>query len=125
MVRLAGAVEKSSARAKEPSALSSAWCTFSTVALVWASMSSLPAFPSLTPATLTQPRGPITSFTKEAVSLIIGPLPASYQPTEPSAQLTCRQPSLDIPGTSSSASRAPIADTRTGFERVIWHITST
>jgi len=44
--------------------------------------------PSFTPAMLTQPLGPITSFTKKATSLIIGPQPASYQPTEPSANAT-------------------------------------
>ena len=41
---------------------------------------------------LTHPRGPITSFTKYATSLIIGPQPASYQPTEPSANVTCNCP---------------------------------
>ena len=38
----------------------------------------------------TDPFGEITSFTKNAVSLIMGPQPASYQPTEPSAKITCR-----------------------------------
>ena len=32
--------------------------------------------------------GPTTSFTKNATSLIIGPQPASYQPTEPSSNST-------------------------------------
>ena len=41
---------------------------------------------------LTLPRGPMTSFTKNAVSLIIGPQPASYQPIDPSANVTCRWP---------------------------------
>ena len=36
----------------------------------------------------THPRGPITSLTKNATSLIIGPQPASYQPTDPSSNLT-------------------------------------
>ena len=40
----------------------------------------------------TQPFGPIMSFTKKAVSLIIGPQPASYQPTEPSSKTMCRWP---------------------------------
>ena len=40
----------------------------------------------------TEPFGPITSFTKKAVSLIIGPQPASYQPTEPSSNCTCSMP---------------------------------
>ena len=40
----------------------------------------------------TQPLGEITSFTKKAVSEIIGPQPASYQPTEPSSNSTCRWP---------------------------------
>ena len=40
----------------------------------------------------TQPFGPITSFTKNAVSDIIGPQPASYQPTEPSSNLICSCP---------------------------------
>ena len=40
----------------------------------------------------TQPFGPITSFTKNATSLIIGPQPASYQPTDPSSNVTCRWP---------------------------------
>ena len=41
---------------------------------------------------LTHPFGPTTSFTKNAVSLIIGPQPASYQPTDPSAKTTCSWP---------------------------------
>ena len=41
---------------------------------------------------LTQPFGPTTSFTKKATSLIIGPQPASYQPTDPSSNSTCRWP---------------------------------
>ena len=40
----------------------------------------------------TEPFGPITSFTKNAVSLIIGPHPASYHPTEPSSNATCSMP---------------------------------
>jgi hypothetical protein len=38
------------------------------------------------------PFGDITSFTKNAVSDIIGPQPASYQPTEPSSNSTCKWP---------------------------------
>ena len=41
---------------------------------------------------LTLPLGPMTSFTKNAVSLIIGPQPASYQPIDPSSNVTCRWP---------------------------------
>ena len=37
-----------------------------------------------------QPAGEITSFTKKAASEIIGPQPASYQPTEPSAKVTSK-----------------------------------
>ena len=45
------------------------------------------------PATIeTQPLGPIMSLTKNAVSLIIGPQPASYQPTDPSSNTMCRWP---------------------------------
>ena len=40
----------------------------------------------------TDPFGDITSFTKNAVSEIIGPQAASYQPTEPSSKVTCRWP---------------------------------
>ena len=40
----------------------------------------------------TEPFGPITSFTKNAVSLIIGPQPASYQPTDPSSKVTWKWP---------------------------------
>ena len=36
----------------------------------------------------TAPFGLTTSFTKKAVSDIIGPQPASYQPTEPSLNST-------------------------------------
>ena len=35
----------------------------------------------------TLPLGPIMSFTKKAVSLIIGPHAASYHPTEPSSKM--------------------------------------
>ena len=58
--------------------------------LVWVSMSSDLAPSSMTIET--QPFGDITSFTKKAVSDIIGPQPASYQPTEPSSNSTCRWP---------------------------------
>ena len=34
----------------------------------------------------------VTSFTKKAVSLIIGPQPDSYHPMEPSSNTTCRCP---------------------------------
>ena len=61
---------------------------------VWLSMSSEPpasvSFGSLTIDT--QPFGPMTSFTKNATSLIIGPQPASYQPTDPSSNVTCSWP---------------------------------
>jgi hypothetical protein len=40
----------------------------------------------------TAPFGETTSFTKKAVSDIIGPQPASYQPTEPSAKSTWKWP---------------------------------
>ena len=40
----------------------------------------------------TEPRGVTTSFTKNAASDIIGPQPASYQPTEPSAKRTWKWP---------------------------------
>ena len=58
--------------------------------LVWVSMSSdfAPSFMTIE----TQPLGEMTSFTKKAVSDIIGPQPASYQPTEPSSNSTCRWP---------------------------------
>ena len=61
---------------------------------VWLSMSFDPvadsAFGSLTIDTA--PFGPMTSFTKKATSLIIGPQPASYQPTDPSSNATCSAP---------------------------------
>ena len=41
---------------------------------------------------LTQPLGPITSLTKKATLLIIGPQPTSYQPTEASSKTTCSAP---------------------------------
>ena len=51
------------------------------------------SLPSEWPGTIeTAPLGPTTSFTKKATSLIIGPQPASYQPTEPSSKVTCRWP---------------------------------
>ena len=58
--------------------------------LVWVSMSAdlAPSFMTME----TQPLGVITSFTKNAVSEIIGPQAASYQPTEPSSNVTCRWP---------------------------------
>ena len=61
---------------------------------VWLSMSSeLAAAASFGSLTIeTQPFGPITSFTKKATSLIIGPQPASYQPTEPSSKVTWSWP---------------------------------
>ena len=71
----------------------SAWCQRIWLVLVWALMSS-----DFTPAAFsaitidTEPFGPMTSFTKKAVSLIIGPQPASYQPTEPSSKPTCSTP---------------------------------
>jgi hypothetical protein len=58
--------------------------------LVCVSMSSDFAPSSMTIDT--QPFGEITSFTKKAVSEIIGPQPASYQPTESSSNSTCRWP---------------------------------
>ena len=58
--------------------------------LVWVSTSAEAAPSSITIDT--EPRGPMTSFTKNAVSEIIGPQPASYQPTEPSAKSTWRWP---------------------------------
>ena len=57
---------------------------------VWVSIDAEAAPASATMETA--PRGPITSFTKNAVSEIIGPHPASYQPTEPSAKSTWRWP---------------------------------
>ena len=44
----------------------------------------------------TEPFGPTTSFTKNAVSLIIGPHPHSYQPTDPSSNVTCSWPSAKL-----------------------------
>ena len=61
---------------------------------MWLSTSSEPVA-ELSPGSLTmetEPFGPITSFTKNAVSLIIGPQPASYQPTEPSSNATWSWP---------------------------------
>ena len=55
----------------------------------------------------TEPFGPMTSFTKKAVSLIIGPQPASYQPTDLSSKVTCEVAVVVHPGGSSSVSRAP------------------
>ena len=56
--------------------------------LVWALMSSDFTLPAVSAMTIdTEPFGPTTSFTKKAVSLIIGPQPASYQPTEPSSKI--------------------------------------
>ena len=70
------------------------WCTRMQLVFVWLSMSSEAAaaasFGSLTIDT--QPFGPMTSFTKNATSLIIGPQPASYQPTDPSSNVTCSWP---------------------------------
>ncbi len=66
--------------------------------LVWLSMSALSdrSMSSARAATfavmLTAPFGPTTSFTKNASSDIIGPHPASYHPTEPSSNVTCRCP---------------------------------
>ena len=40
----------------------------------------------------TQPLGPTTSFTKKATSLIIGPHPAPYHPTDPSSNVTWSWP---------------------------------
>ncbi|MNL76380.1 hypothetical protein D3C87_2023390 [compost metagenome] len=54
------------------------------------SISSDFAFGSMTIETA--PFGDMTSFTKKAVSEIIGPQPASYQPAEPSSKITCRWP---------------------------------
>ena len=69
-------------------------CSRMQLVFVWLSMSSEPAavasFGSFTIET--HPFGPTTSFTKNATSLIIGPQPASYQPTEPSSNVTCRWP---------------------------------
>ena len=67
-----------------PSAPSAAWCSSSDSVFVCESMSedffSAPAYFA---TMLTHPFGPTTSFTKNAVSLIIGPQPASYQPDRP------------------------------------------
>ena len=67
---------------------------------VWLSMSDEAVFEAPFDASLdcsaatmlTEPFGPTTSFTKNATSLIIGPQPASYQPTEPSSKATWRTP---------------------------------
>ena len=76
--------------AKPPSGLSAAeWMRIREV-FVWVSMSSDLAPSSMTIET--HPPGEMTSFTKKAVSDIIGPQPASYQPTEPSSNSTCRWP---------------------------------
>ena len=71
----------------------SAWCQRIWLVLTWALMSSDFTPPPFSAMTIeTEPFGPITSFTKNAVSLIIGPQPASYQPTEPSSKATWRTP---------------------------------
>ena len=57
---------------------------------VWVSRSAERAPSSMTIDT--DPLGLMTSFTKKAVSEIIGPQPASYQPTDPSAKRTWRCP---------------------------------
>ena len=57
---------------------------------VWVSMSSERALSGM--RIETAPFGLTTSFTKKAVSDIIGPQPASYQPTEPSAKSTWKWP---------------------------------
>ena len=73
----------------------------------------------------TEPFGPITSFTKKAVSLIIGPQPASYQPTEPSSKATCEVTVV------VHARRHVVGEPRAErvhahrLRRVIWHQTST
>ena len=58
--------------------------------LVWVSMSSERAVSGM--RIETAPFGETTSFTKKAVSDIIGPQPASYQPSEPSAKSTWKWP---------------------------------
>ncbi len=75
------------ARNRRPGPQAAAWMRSRDVA-VWVSMAAEAAPSSATIETA--PRGPITSFTKNAVSEIIGPQPASYQPTDPSAKSTWR-----------------------------------
>ena len=58
--------------------------------MVWVSMSSERAVSGM--RIETAPFGQTTSFTKKAVSDIIGPQPASYQPSEPSAKSTWKWP---------------------------------
>jgi hypothetical protein len=73
--------------------MDSASCRRRLPVIVWESMSDDPPS-SVTrgSAMLTQPLGPMTSFTKYAVWLIIGPHPASYHPTDPSSNTTCKWP---------------------------------
>ena len=54
--------------------------------------SDLPSPPAFFATIDTDPFGPTTSFTKKAVSLIMGPQPASYHPTEPSSKRICNCP---------------------------------
>ena len=83
----------SSARSNVPSALRVAWCSRNDSVFECESTSAdIPAAAADFATMLTQPFGPTTSFTKNAVSLIIGPQPASYQPIEPSANVTCKCP---------------------------------
>ena len=73
----------------------------------------------------TQPFGPITSFTKKAVSLIIGPQPASYQPTEPSSKVDLQVAVIVHAGRHVVGEPRADGMHLTGFARVIWHMTST
>ena len=57
---------------------------------MWVSMSSERAVSGMRMETA--PLGETTSFTKKAVSEIIGPQAASYQPSEPSAKRTWKWP---------------------------------
>ena len=57
---------------------------------MWVSMSSERALSGI--RIETAPFGLTTSFTKNAVSDIIGPQPASYQPRVPSANSTWKWP---------------------------------
>ena len=84
---------QSSVRARLPLASRSEWCRRSDSVLVWASTWEEAPWPAALRASMvTHPLGPTTSLTKKAISLIIGPHPASYQPTEPSSKATCRWP---------------------------------
>ena len=73
----------------------------------------------------TQPFGVITSFTKNAVSEIIGPQAASYQPTEPSSNGHLQVAVVVLVGRDLVPRAPPMPRTRTGLASQIWHITST